>query len=162
MCKARQLRTIRRSSRIILGGLSRWQDPDYDEASGGGCWLGWTPGPSFFSLRGSLVKDSGGMRGGAEGESRDEHSFRFYCPRVSPSLWLQDGPTPRVCMTSWRCYRWDSYMAVPGEGRGRNKDPPGGGEGRERPGAIVLCGRQELKCGQALRRSRTAEQSPRG
>lgn len=42
----------------------------------------------FFSLRGSLVKDwtSGGMRGGAEDESNDGYGFRFYCPRVSPSL----------------------------------------------------------------------------
>lgn len=47
--------------------------------------------PSFlpsFSLRGSLVKDwnSGGMRGGAEDESKDGYGFRFYCPHVSPSL----------------------------------------------------------------------------
>lgn len=35
-----------------------------------------------FSLRGSLVKDwnSGGMRGGAEGQSEDGHGFDFTVP----------------------------------------------------------------------------------
>lgn len=51
-------------------------------------------------------------------------------------------------------------MAPPGEGRSGDENPPGGGEGLERPGALVFCGRLGLKFVQALLRSRTAEQSP--
>lgn len=36
-------------------------------------------------------------------------------------------------------------MALPEEGWGRDENPPGGGRGREWPGAMVLCGRLELK-----------------